>query len=65
VTLVISPLVSLMDDQVMGLLQLGIDGRMFTADTSKEDTKKIYNDILNPKSGTMVCNPDSLDFFGR
>ncbi|XP_015891701.3 ATP-dependent DNA helicase Q-like 2 isoform X1 [Ziziphus jujuba] len=42
VALVISPLLSLIQDQVMGLTALGIPAYMLTSTTSKEDEKFIY-----------------------
>jgi len=51
---VISPLVSLMDDQVMGLVNLGLNAKMFTADTPKEETKAIYAEMLNHRGGPIV-----------
>lgn len=42
VSLVISPLLSLIQDQVMGLTALGIPASMLTSTTSKENEKFIY-----------------------
>uniref|UniRef100_A0A2P2LYA8 DNA 3'-5' helicase n=1 Tax=Rhizophora mucronata TaxID=61149 RepID=A0A2P2LYA8_RHIMU len=42
VALVVSPLLSLIQDQVMGLAALGIPACMLTSTTSKEDEKLIY-----------------------
>ncbi|ERN15693.1 mediator of RNA polymerase II transcription subunit 34 [Amborella trichopoda] len=42
VALVVSPLLSLIQDQVMGLSALGIPASMLTSNTSKEDEKMIY-----------------------
>ncbi|GAV89709.1 DEAD domain-containing protein/Helicase_C domain-containing protein/HRDC domain-containing protein/RQC domain-containing protein [Cephalotus follicularis] len=42
VALVVSPLLSLIQDQVMGLAALGIPAFMLTSTTSKEDEKFIY-----------------------
>ncbi|KAL2517380.1 Mediator of RNA polymerase II transcription subunit 34 [Abeliophyllum distichum] len=42
VTLVVSPLLSLIQDQVMSLAALGIPSFMLTSTTSKEDEKFIY-----------------------
>ncbi|KAG9131573.1 hypothetical protein Leryth_015128 [Lithospermum erythrorhizon] len=42
VALVVSPLLSLIQDQVMGLAALGISAFMLTSTTSKEDEKFIY-----------------------
>ncbi|KAI8547502.1 hypothetical protein RHMOL_Rhmol07G0200800 [Rhododendron molle] len=42
VALVVSPLLSLIQDQVMGLAALGVPAFMLTSTTSKEDEKFIY-----------------------
>ncbi|XP_024995996.1 mediator of RNA polymerase II transcription subunit 34 isoform X1 [Cynara cardunculus var. scolymus] len=42
IALVVSPLLSLIQDQVMGLTALGIPASMLTSTTSKEDEKYIY-----------------------
>ncbi|XP_052209563.1 ATP-dependent DNA helicase Q-like 2 isoform X2 [Diospyros lotus] len=42
VTLVVSPLLSLIQDQVMGLTALGIPASMLTSTTAKDDEKFIY-----------------------
>ncbi|KAH1105660.1 hypothetical protein J1N35_009428 [Gossypium stocksii] len=42
IALVVSPLLSLIQDQVMGLVASGIPARMLTSTTSKEDEKFIY-----------------------
>ncbi|GKB10091.1 RecQ helicase L2, partial [Tanacetum coccineum] len=42
IALVISPLLSLIQDQVMGLTALGIQASMLTSTTNKEDEKYIY-----------------------
>lgn len=47
VSLVVSPLLSLIQDQVMGLTALGIPAHMLTSTTSKEDEKVIYKALEN------------------
>ncbi|PKU62104.1 Mediator of RNA polymerase II transcription subunit 34 [Dendrobium catenatum] len=42
ITLIVSPLLSLIQDQVMGLMALGIPAYMLTSTTSKDDEKFIY-----------------------
>ncbi|XP_020584133.1 mediator of RNA polymerase II transcription subunit 34 isoform X2 [Phalaenopsis equestris] len=42
ITLIVSPLLSLIQDQVMGLMALGIPAYMLTSATSKDDEKFIY-----------------------
>ena len=50
-TLVVSPLKSLMQDQCMELKAVGIAADFLTADTAKEDSKRILNSIANPPPG--------------
>ncbi|KAJ8774262.1 hypothetical protein K2173_009693 [Erythroxylum novogranatense] len=45
ISLVISPLLSLIQDQVMGLAALGIPACMLTSTTSKENEKFIYKNL--------------------
>ncbi|KAL4030937.1 hypothetical protein IC575_009192 [Cucumis melo] len=45
IALVVSPLLSLIQDQVMGLAALGISASMLTSATSKEDEKFIYKNL--------------------
>lgn len=52
-TLVISPLVSLMDDQVHNLRKLGVDALMLSATSSKEDAQQASNAL-------QVCNLSRL-----
>lgn len=40
-TLVVSPLLSLMEDQVIALRSLGIDAGMFHAQSGKEETNRL------------------------
>ncbi|KAK8614748.1 hypothetical protein V6N13_068542 [Hibiscus sabdariffa] len=42
IAIVVSPLLSLIQDQVMGLVASGIPANMLTSTTSKEDEKSIY-----------------------
>lgn len=50
VTLVVSPLVSLMEDQLWGLTSLNINAAKLTAASSKEELKQVHSDMLDPKS---------------
>ncbi|XP_059485307.1 ATP-dependent DNA helicase Q1-like [Neocloeon triangulifer] len=50
VTLVISPLISLMEDQVMQVRKLGVGAEMLTGSTKREENTRIKN-LLLKKSG--------------
>ncbi|KAL6965388.1 Werner syndrome ATP-dependent helicase, variant 2 [Sarracenia purpurea var. burkii] len=52
VALVVSPLLSLIQDQVMGLAALGIPAFMLTSTTGKEDEKYIYK-VLEKGEGEL------------
>ncbi|XP_057510931.1 ATP-dependent DNA helicase Q-like 2 isoform X4 [Actinidia eriantha] len=52
VVLVVSPLLSLIQDQVMGLAALGIPAFMLTSTTAKEDEKYIYK-VLEKGEGDL------------
>ncbi|KAM4820402.1 ATP-dependent DNA helicase Q1 [Thomomys bottae] len=49
-TLVICPLISLMEDQLMVLKQLGISATMLNASSSKEHVKWVHAEMVNPSS---------------
>ena len=44
-TLVVSPLVSLMEDQLMALQNLGVSARLLNAASSKEEVKEVQDGI--------------------
>lgn len=49
-TLVISPLVSLMEDQIMYLTSIGVSAVMLNASSSKEHAKTVMTGMTDPKS---------------
>ncbi|KAG8438535.1 hypothetical protein GDO86_004920 [Hymenochirus boettgeri] len=49
-TLVICPLVSLMEDQLMVLERLGVSATSLNASSSKEHVKWVHNEMINKKS---------------
>ncbi|KAI5071425.1 hypothetical protein GOP47_0013676 [Adiantum capillus-veneris] len=49
-TLIVSPLLSLIQDQVMGLTALGIPAAMLTSVTSKEQEKTVYKSLEKGES---------------
>nr|KJB26896.1 hypothetical protein B456_004G265100 [Gossypium raimondii] len=54
IALVVSPLLSLIQDQVMGLVASGIPARMLTSTTSKEDEKFIYKALEKGEEGLKL-----------
>ena len=61
-TLVVSPLVSLMEDQVMALKKLNISAENLSASTDKIDVTRILNDMINSKSTLklLYVTPEKL-----
>ncbi|XP_068210020.1 ATP-dependent DNA helicase Q1-like [Palaemon carinicauda] len=62
ITLVVSPLISLMEDQIMGLKSVGVDARMLCAETSKEEVNLVYTAMTDPKSpvNLLYVTPERL-----
>ena len=62
VTLVVSPLVSLMEDQIWALRSLAINARMMTSTSSKEEQKEILAAMLDPESDLklLYVTPEKL-----
>ena len=54
VTLVVSPLVSLMEDQVMALQRLGVGAEMLTSTGDPENKKRIMKEMLEPASSLKL-----------
>ena len=50
VTLVVSPLISLMEDQLMGLRRLGVGAEMLTGTTDKETKARVMSEMLDKNS---------------
>lgn len=50
ITIVVSPLISLMEDQVMALTKKGIPAKLMTSASPKEDTNAALNSMTDPKS---------------
>ncbi|KAI6651587.1 hypothetical protein LOD99_4838 [Oopsacas minuta] len=48
--LVVSPLISLMEDQTLSLLSLGINAKLLSSDISRVETNSIYKLLSNPSS---------------
>lgn len=54
ITIVVSPLVSLMEDQLHGLRKLKVKAMMLSSTASKEDVKEIMNSMTEPKSSLRL-----------
>ena len=50
ITLVVSPLLSLMEDQVMALQRLGVGAEMLTANSEQETKKRVMKEMLDSNS---------------
>uniref|UniRef100_A0A1I7UJR1 ATP-dependent DNA helicase n=1 Tax=Caenorhabditis tropicalis TaxID=1561998 RepID=A0A1I7UJR1_9PELO len=61
-TLVVSPLVSLVEDQISQLKKVGIDASSLNANTSKEESKRIEESISNVDSDLrlLYVTPEKL-----
>ena len=61
-TLVVSPLVSLIEDQVMALKKINIPAEMLNASVEKSEVTRILNDMTNPKSEIrlLYVTPEKL-----
>ena len=61
-TLVVSPLVSLMEDQLWILKSFNIKAESLNATTSKEDVKRIQNEMTNPNTEMklLYVTPEKL-----
>ena len=54
VTLVVSPLLSLMEDQVMALARLGVGAEMLTANSDQETKKRVMKEMLDSSSSMKL-----------
>lgn len=61
-TLVVSPLVSLVEDQILQLRKLGIDASSLNANTSKEEAKRVEEAITRNDSEfrLLYVTPEKL-----
>lgn len=62
ITIVVSPLLSLMEDQVSQLDELGIPSKVLNKSTSKEDYKTIMKSMIDPESSLKLIylTPEKL-----
>lgn len=59
-TLVISPLIALMKDQVDGLRANGIEASFFNSSQTEKEQSKIINDVASSKIKLLYVAPESL-----
>jgi ATP-dependent DNA helicase Q1 len=61
-TLVVSPLVSLIEDQVMALRKINVPAEMLNASVEKSEVTRILNDMTNPNSEMrlLYVTPEKL-----
>nr|XP_045593839.1 ATP-dependent DNA helicase Q1-like isoform X2 [Procambarus clarkii] len=62
ITLVVSPLVSLMEDQLMSLKARGVQARMLSAASTREEVNGVHSDMTNPNSQLklLYVTPEKL-----
>lgn len=60
VTVVISPLISLMHDQVLNLAQNGIKGAFLNSSQSYEEKEEVKNSILSGETKIIYISPEGL-----
>ena len=61
ITIVISPLISLMKDQVDGLNQIGIPSIFINSSLTRKELEKYYHEILNNKYKIIYLAPERLE----
>ncbi|WP_299180550.1 DNA helicase RecQ [uncultured Aquimarina sp.] len=62
ITLVISPLIALMKDQVDGLKSNGIEAAFVNSSQNENEQQEIYQKILNKEIKLLYVAPESLNF---
>ena len=62
ITLIISPLVSLMEDQMIAVTSMGIESAMLNASSSKEEVKRVHSAMTEAKSSLrfLYVTPEKL-----
>lgn len=65
VTIVISPLISLMEDQVLHLEQKNIKASMLNSKMSAEDRKHVFNLFINGYIDLMYLSPEMISRSGQ
>ncbi|WP_405206455.1 DNA helicase RecQ [Aquimarina sp. LLG6339-5] len=62
ITLVISPLIALMKDQVDGLKSNGIEAAFVNSSQNENEQQEVYQKILNQEIKLLYVAPESLNF---
>uniref|UniRef100_H2ZMJ5 ATP-dependent DNA helicase n=1 Tax=Ciona savignyi TaxID=51511 RepID=H2ZMJ5_CIOSA len=62
ITVVVTPLVSLMEDQVLNLQQFGVEAHMLKADTSLDKVIDVYDSLKspNPRVKLLYVTPEKI-----
>lgn len=60
VTIVVSPLIALMQDQVTALKELGIEAQMISSAGTPQETAKTFDDLLSGKVKILYIAPERL-----
>lgn len=60
VTIVISPLISLMQDQVMNLKETGVDAVFLNSSLNYQESQKVKSQILNGKIKIVYLSPEGI-----
>jgi bloom syndrome protein len=60
VTLVVSPLISLMHDQIEHMLAAGVIARTINANTSAAEANNILQEVLNNECKLLYVSPEKL-----
>uniref|UniRef100_H2Z5E0 ATP-dependent DNA helicase n=1 Tax=Ciona savignyi TaxID=51511 RepID=H2Z5E0_CIOSA len=62
ITVVVSPLVSLMEDQLLGLRNLGIEARSLNASSTKEEVKHVHQSMTSqsPSFRLLYVTPEKI-----
>ena len=60
ITLVVSPLLSLITDQVLGLWDLGVRALAMTSLASRQEINRTYKEVDNPETKVLYVMPEMV-----
>ena len=60
ITLVVSPLLSLITDQVLGLRDLGVRALAMTSLASRQKINRTYKEVDNPETKLLYVTPEMV-----